>query len=108
MNVIKNGIIFGYARVSTHQQFVENQINELKRKGVFDTNIYTDVYSGAKSYDNRENFKVLLGKLRDGDTLIVYAIDRLSRKLKDIVELVEILEARGVKLVITNKVQDIF
>jgi DNA invertase Pin-like site-specific DNA recombinase len=82
----------GYARVSTHEQNLDMQHDELRRTGV--TTIYNDKASGKTA--DRPELQQCLKALRDGDTLTVWRLDRLGRNLQDLVRIVSDLEARGV------------
>ncbi len=68
---------FGYARVSTHEQNLDLQIDALLKHGVSEKNIYLDKVSGARS--EREKLNLLLTKLREGDTIYVWKMDTSSR-----------------------------
>ena len=74
---------FGYARVSSREQNLDRQINSLKEY-VPEENILVDKASG-KDLD-RASYQALKGALglRDGDTLIITSLDRLSRNKEDI------------------------
>ena len=63
-------MIFGYARVSTKKQNLDMQLDELNRYGCEE--IVTEKESGAKK--DRKELQLLLGKLRKGDTLVVYKL----------------------------------
>lgn len=93
---------YGYARVSTKEQFVENQITHLIDHGVDERDIFSDVYSGNQRYLEREAFNILLQKLIEGDVVVIYSIDRLSRRFKEIIEIVELFESKKVKLMVTT------
>lgn len=82
----------GYARVSTHEQNLDLQCDELQRAGV--EVIYEDQASG-KTADRPELLQCLKA-LRAGDTLTVWRLDRLGRNLQDLIGIVTDLEARGV------------
>ena len=82
----------GYARVSTHEQNLDLQRDELAHAGV--AVIYEDHASG-KSAD-RPELQHCLKALREGDTLIVWRLDRLGRNLQDLIRIVTDLEAKGV------------
>jgi DNA invertase Pin-like site-specific DNA recombinase len=75
----------GYARVSTHEQFLENQIHLLKEFGC--EKIYTDVASGVR--EDRTGLKEMTSYLRAGDMIVVYKIDRIFRSLKNLVDLID-------------------
>lgn len=82
----------GYARVSTHEQNLDLQRDELQRAGV--EVIYEDQASGKTA--DRPELCHCLKALRAGDTLTVWRLDRLGRNLQDLIAIVTDLEARGV------------
>jgi DNA invertase Pin-like site-specific DNA recombinase len=82
----------GYARVSTHDQNPELQTDALRTSGC--EQIHQEKASG-KSKD-RPELERCLQTLRAGDTLVVWRLDRLGRSLKDLVEIVQALQDRGV------------
>lgn len=70
--------IFGYARVSTKEQHLDRQIKALLDHGIDERDIVTDKASGADL--DRPGYQALKNSmLRDGDTLVVKSLDRLSR-----------------------------
>jgi DNA invertase Pin-like site-specific DNA recombinase len=85
-------MLVGYARVSTQDQNLDLQRRELKKAGC--KKIYEDTVSGKQA--NREGLALALEVLREGDTLVVWKLDRLGRGLKQLIVLVEELEKRGV------------
>jgi DNA invertase Pin-like site-specific DNA recombinase len=82
----------GYARVSTQDQDPALQLDALERAGC--ERIYRETASGAQR--DRPELKAALDYMRDGDTLVVWRLDRLARSMKQLIETVEDLEARGV------------
>lgn len=82
----------GYARVSTHEQNLSLQIDELKKSGC--TEIFTDKISGAKS--DRPGLQKALDFLREGDSLVVWRLDRLGRSLKHLIEVISLFEERKI------------
>ena len=74
--------IYGYVRVSSHEQNEDRQIIALNEVGVKSEWIYVDKQSG-KDF-NRPNYKKLMRKLRAGDTLYIKSIDRLGRNYEEI------------------------
>lgn len=76
--------VYGYARVSTKEQHEYRQLEALKEFGVKEDFIYVDKQSG-KDFE-RENYKKLLKKLKDGDVLVIKSIDRLGRNYNEILE----------------------
>jgi DNA invertase Pin-like site-specific DNA recombinase len=87
-------MLIGYARVSTDDQHLHLQTDALQQAGC--TNIYSDHSSGAKTA--RPGLSLALEVARTGDVLVVWRLDRLGRSLKDLIELVSILDEQGVGL----------
>ena len=85
-------MIFGYARVSTAEQKLETQIELLKQQGC--EKIYTDIASGVR--EDRKGLNEMLSFLREGDVVIVYKTDRIFRSLKNMIELIEFFNQKGV------------
>jgi len=77
-------IVFGYARVSSKEQNEGRQVEALKAEGVDERNIYIEKRSG-KDF-NREQYNNLLGRVREGDIIVVTSIDRMGRNYNDILE----------------------
>lgn len=82
----------GYVRVSTNDQNTDLQRNALNCAGC--ELIFEDKISGTKS--ERPGLKKLLRTLSEGDTLVVWKLDRLGRSMRHLVVLVEELRERGV------------
>lgn len=75
---------YGYARVSTKEQNAERQLIALTGFGIAETAIFVDKQSG-KDFE-RTQYRRLMRKLKDGDTLVVKSIDRLGRNYEEILE----------------------
>lgn len=88
--------LLGYARVSTRQQTTDAQKDALVAIGVDMQRIYTDVMSGARS--DRPGLAALLDYAREGDTIVVVALDRLGRSLSHMVQTINELQERGIYL----------
>lgn len=88
---------FGYARVSTQEQHLDRQLAALDAAGVEPKNVFTDKASGAKA--DRAALADVLGRLREGDTLVVASFDRLARSTEQLLTLSNDLAAQGVNLV---------
>lgn len=84
--------LIGYARVSTRDQTVAAQLDAL-RKGNCDR-VFQETASGANR--DRPQLAAAIDYMRDGDTLVVWKLDRLARSLKQLIETVEGLEKRGI------------
>lgn len=76
-------MLFGYARVSTQDQNLNLQLDDLKAAGC--ERIFQEKISSAKE---RPQLQKLLDTLRTGDTLVVWKLDRLGRSLKELVSLI--------------------
>ncbi len=87
---------FGYARISTPKQSLENQIALLKDAGC--DRIFSDVISGYNA--KKIQFDRMMEFIRADDTLMVTGIDRLGRSTKDLAILLEHLHASDIHLVI--------
>jgi DNA invertase Pin-like site-specific DNA recombinase len=87
-------MLIGYARVSTNEQHLDLQRDALLKAGVAARNIYTDKVTGVKS--ERPGLKQALSHLRDGDTFLVWRLDRLGRSLRHLIDTVTTLKNRGV------------
>lgn len=87
-------MLLGYARVSTKDQKLTSQRNQLNEHGC--EKIYTDKVSGANT--ERVGLTRLLTNAREGDVIVVCKLDRLGRSLKHLVELVAELNDRGIGL----------
>ncbi|MBN9047775.1 MAG: recombinase family protein [Rhizobiales bacterium] len=85
---------FGYARVSTTEQNMDLQLSALRAAGCHD--VMTD--EGVSGADfSRPGLAKLLKRLRTGDTLTVWRLDRLGRSLFELIKLVRDLEGRGIQ-----------
>ena len=82
----------GYIRISTPTQSITFQEDALKAAGC--ERFYKDVASGAKAA--RPGLAEALDYCRDGDTLVVWKLDRLGRSLRHLIETVHELEASGI------------
>ncbi|PAL26986.1 MULTISPECIES: recombinase family protein [Acetobacteraceae] len=85
-------MIYGYARVSTSDQNEGMQVDALKGAGC--SEIFTDKASGAKT--SRPALDKMLPLLKDGDTLVIWKLDRLGRSTIHLFNLLEDLKSRGV------------
>ena len=94
MRAIKNQKL-GYARVSTTDQNLSRQIDMLNQYGV--DKLYTEKMSGTKR--DRPELSKLLAHMDEGDTVVIESLSRLGRSTKDLIELVELFQKRGVQLV---------
>ena len=93
--------LYGYARVSTREQNLDRQIEELKKYGIEERDIITDKQSG-KDF-NRNGYKTLKESLlRKGDTLVIKELDRLGRDMEQIKQEWRALEEAGISLIVLD------
>lgn len=92
--------VYGYARCSTNEdkQDIDRQVRELKELGASRENIYLEYASGKK--DDRVEFNKLLDKVKPGDTIVATEISRLTRSTKYLIEIVELIKEKKLKLLI--------
>jgi len=86
-------VLIGYARVSTLDQNLDLQIDALTKAGC--KRIFNDKISGSRA--ERPGLTKALEMLREGDTLIVWKLDRLGRSVKNLVDLVGELHKQGIQ-----------
>lgn len=89
---------YGYARVSTSDQKLENQIDLLKSAGA--DKIFQEKYTGTTT--QRPEFQKLLNELKVNDTLIVTKLDRFARNTTEALELIQKLFKQNIKVNILN------
>lgn len=87
--------IFGYARVSTEQQNLDRQLDALKKYGC--DMIYNEKMTGTKR--DRPELDKMLDRMTEGDTVVIEFLSRLGRSTKDLIELTELFQSKGVHLV---------
>ena len=100
LRVINRGqnMKIGYARVSTFEQKLESQIEVLKEAGAEE--VFQEKFTGTTV--ERPQFNLVLKKLENGDTLIVTKLDRLARNTREVLEIIQSLFNRGIKVHILN------
>lgn len=81
---------YGYARVSTRHQETSLQLDALHAAGI--TNIHQEK---ASSVGTRPQLEALIAKLQPGDVLVFYKLDRVARSLRDLLGIIEQVEAAG-------------
>lgn len=85
-------MLIGYARVSTQDQNPDLQIDALRSAGCEE--IYIDKASGANT--KRPELTAALRHLREGDILVVWKLDRLARSMRQLLDIMEDLDRRGI------------
>lgn len=88
-------MIYGYARVSTADQNLDRQRDMLEKYGV--DKIFCEKISGTKKH--RPELDLLLSVLQSGDTIVLESLSRLGRSVKNLAELMDFFNAKGVRLV---------
>jgi DNA invertase Pin-like site-specific DNA recombinase len=93
-----SGPLIGYMRVSKADgsQVLDLQKHALTKAGVTEGHLYSDMASGKQ--DDRPGLAACLQSLREGDTLVVWKLDRLGRSLRHLVNVVHDLTSRAVGL----------
>lgn len=94
-------MIVSYMRVSTLKQEVGRQDFLLDRLNVKFDRKYTDKMTGKTK--DRPQLNKMIVELREGDTVYCESISRLGRNLKDLIEIVEQLKNKGVRVVIMKE-----
>jgi len=95
-------MIIGYARVSTTDQNLDMQIQAIEKHAADagqELKLYVEKESSRK---NRPQLNIALDQLREGDTFVIYKLDRLARSTKELYEISEDLKNRGVQFVSLN------
>ncbi|MFZ5501798.1 MAG: recombinase family protein [Candidatus Micrarchaeota archaeon] len=86
-------MLIGYARVSTQDQNLDLQTEALNKAGC--AKIYEDKATGARA--ERPGLSKALEMLREGDTLVVWKLDRLGRSVKHLIDQVNELHGQGIQ-----------
>ena len=94
-----DGVLIGYARVSTSEQDYSAQVEKLKAAGC--TKVYSEKQSGAKR--DREELDRALEYVREGDTFVCVKAHRIARSTRDFLNIVERLNEKGVTLRIIDQ-----
>lgn len=87
--------IIGYARVSTRDQKLDLQIDALKKYGV--DRVFSEKMTGTRS--DRPQLQELLKYVREGDTVVVWKLDRIGRSIKDLINIVSNFQSHNVNFV---------
>jgi DNA invertase Pin-like site-specific DNA recombinase len=87
-------MLIGYARVSTSEQEIALQVDALLKYGIKRKNIFSDKISGIKSI--RPGLDGCIAKLKQGDVLVVWRLDRLGRSMAHLIKLIEELRLKGI------------
>ncbi|MBE0508024.1 MAG: recombinase family protein [Marinospirillum sp.] len=91
--------VVAYLRVSTDDQTTEAQKHTIGGKFKVDRWFTDEATSGAIRAQERAGFSSLLDYVREGDTVVVAAIDRLGRDTINVLEVVKLLQVKGVTVI---------
>lgn len=94
MDLQSQGVRIGYARVSTHEQNLDLQLDALRKANCVE--IYQEKMSGKTA--KRPELEYMLKALRTRDTLVVWRLDRLGRDASDLIQISTQLADRGINL----------
>ena len=86
---------YGYARVSTADQNLDRQKDALKNYGV--DHLFCEKISGAKK--SRPELDRMLSLLERGDSVVIESLSRLGRSVKNLSELMELFNEKGIRLI---------
>ena len=89
---------YGYARISTKDQSLNMQIDALEKYGC--QQIYSEQATGAKA--DRPKWLELLSQIKNGDTLVVWKLDRMGRSLHHLIKVVNELMLRNISIISLN------
>ena len=89
--------IAAYLRVSTGQQPIDQQHDAIAAAGITADRVFTDTASGRAGSD-RPGWTDCMGYLREGDQLVVVAVDRLGRSVREVATALHELTSRGVNV----------
>lgn len=92
--------VYGYARVSTNKQTLDEQISKLAEQGVERKNIYSEKFTGTTT--ERPQFEKLLKIVKAHDTIIVTKLDRFARNTKEALEAIDPLLNNDVTIKVLN------
>lgn len=99
-------MIYGYARCSTNEnmQDITRQYRELEKMGVKKENIFAEYESGTKV--DRVQLNKLLSIVKEGNTIICTEASRISRSVKQLIEILDFAKERKIKMVLGSFVVD--
>lgn len=96
---------YGYVRVSSKGQAENNSLSE-QEQAILEkypsVEIYREVYTAAKDFNNRVVFNELVDRLVSGDVLVVCKMDRFCRNVREGLDIIEHLMDKGIKIDILN------
>lgn len=93
--IAPQGFMVGYARVSTVDQNLDLQLDALRKAGVKEDNLHVEKLSAAAK--SRPALDLAIMDLREGDTLLVWQLDRFARSMRDLYARLDRVYAKGAK-----------
>ncbi|WP_088831850.1 recombinase family protein [Paenibacillus tyrfis] len=87
--------VFGYSRVSSADQNLDRQLDELRKNGIQDDHIFMDKITGTTL--DRPAFEELQKRLRKGDMVVTESLSRLSRRTDDLLHIIEDWQQKGIR-----------
>lgn len=98
------GTIYGYCRCSTNEskQDINRQVRELKELGATNETIYKEYVSGSSN--NKTELDKLLSITKKGDTICVTEVSRLTRSMKQLCNLIEVIQKNHLRLIVKNSI----
>lgn len=88
-------MIYGYARVSTADQNLDRQKDALNKYGI--DKLFCEKISGTKK--SRPELDLMLRTIEEGDTVVIESLSRLGRSVKNLAELMETFNEKGIRLI---------
>lgn len=92
---------YGYARVSTFGQSLDDQVSQLKSRGIDAKNIFADKFTGKSL--KRPELQKLLSNIKRNDEVVVVKLDRLARSVKDGLDLIDKLNEEHVTVTVLSQ-----
>jgi len=89
-------MLIGYARVSKIEQNLDRQMDMLVKYGVDERNIYNEKMTGTKA--DREQLNKMIDELKEGDTVVIADLTRVSRSTKDLLNIVDMIKGKGASI----------
>ena len=86
-------MLVGYARVSTLDQKLDRQMDQLEKYGIDRRNIYFEKVTGEKK--ERPELKRMIDELVPGDVVIIADLTRISRSTRDLLDIVDLIKKKG-------------
>jgi Site-specific recombinases, DNA invertase Pin homologs len=94
-------MIIAYARVSTTEQDPTMQVDAIRKQ--YPDALVHEERASASSREGRPRLEAILQTIRDGDSLVVWKLDRLARNVLDLLKIVEELENKGAGLIVLDQ-----